>query len=224
MQQIIRANRGRRKPRNRAERAAAAGEQLYLVRMLCGHLEEAGRVLRELWNTPGVKRRLGRQLRRTAQGRADLELLSRQLIRVLPAGIQQTFLDPIRNEWAFHYFRRVYEAALAQAGDEAELLVADSRGLSRYLVIDDFALRGMLDASGGSRETYEASVRMSVELAGALGRAVDALLLELLHVPGVQYSRREFVLTLERALARGQREAVQRGLVATRAGNSAVTD
>jgi len=44
---------------------------------------------------------------------------------------------------------------------------------------------------------------------------------DLLKVPGISYSQREFVLTLERALAAGRRDAVARRLMAAASGDDA---
>jgi hypothetical protein len=219
MKQIIRANRGGRRPRNRGERMVLSGEQIYLVRQLCGHLEEAGRVFRDLWGERGKRRRLRKGLVLNAENRANLSLLERELVHLPATGVRTRFLEPVRNDWAFHYLDHVYQAALDQAEEFGYLLVADTRGMSRYLAVDDLVARGLLNAAGGQRIDYEAAVRDTVLLAGALGKIVDALLLGLLGVPGVQDRRRDLTLTLERALAQGQREALQRGLVATRPGN-----
>ena len=56
MKQLVRGLKGGRKPRNRVERAILAGEQSYLVRVVCGHLEEVGRVFRDVWGTAGAGR------------------------------------------------------------------------------------------------------------------------------------------------------------------------
>jgi hypothetical protein len=219
MKQIIRAQRGGRKPRNRAERMVVSGEQLYLVRLLCGHLEEAGRVFRDLWGDPKKRRKLRRGRVLTEENRANLALLEREFIRLPSKGLRERFLNPIRNDWTFHYLDHVFRAALDHAENEGHLLVAVSRGMSRYLLIDDLIARGLRDAAGGDRPSYERAVKEAVELAGALGKVVDALLLGLLESPGVDFIRRDFTTTLERALERGQREAIARGLVATRSGN-----
>jgi len=113
----------------------------------------------------------------------------------------------------------VYQAALEQAEEHGYLLVAETRGLSRYATVDDLVTRGLLNAAGGQRADYEEAVRDTVLLAGALGKIVDALLLGLLNEAATEFIRRDLVLTLERALARGQREAIRRRLVATRPDN-----
>src|SRR5215470_3648964 len=82
MKQIIRANRGGRQARNQGERMLLSGEQLYLVRQLCGHLEEAGRVFRDLWGDRKKRRRLRRGLVLNAENQANLALLEREFVQL----------------------------------------------------------------------------------------------------------------------------------------------
>jgi len=211
MKQIIRAQRGGRAPRNRAERAIRDGEQLYLVRMLCGHLEEARLAFRNLWLTQRTRRRLRSLMVVDAAGRAALDLLQREFVSEAATGLHGRFLNPVRNQWAFHYLDQPYRQGLHRmAGERSVLLIARAAGLSRYIVTDDFIRQAVLDASGGTRPAYEKAVSEAVAVGGALGSMVDRVLLGLLNRPKAQYSRRDTRLMLERALARGQREAEAR--------------
>ena len=73
--------------------------------------------------------------------------------------------------------------------------------------------RAVLDVCGGSAKAHDQDVAAVVRLAGALGVVVDAMILGLLHEKDVDsFSRRDLVLTMDRGLARGRREARQRRL------------
>lgn len=116
----------------------------------------------------------------------------------------------MRNDWAFHYLDNVYRAALATARPNGTVLLSQSRGLSRYLVVDDLIQDGMVAVAGGREELQRATMR-AIQLAQALGVIVDGLLVGLLKNIELRQARR--VVRLEAALDRGLREAVARRLV-----------
>ena len=210
MKQIIRAERGGRRARNKAERTAKRGERLYLERMLCGHVEEAAGAFCALWNDKRTRRRLRRVLASTQPARAGLALLERELLGTRAPAFRKNFLQPIRNNWAFHYLYDVYQRALDGAGDAGEVIVAKGSGLSRYLVVDELIEPAMRKAAGGTPEAYDTAIRTVIRLAHAIGQVVDGLLMGLLRSRNVNVAGRNYVVVLERGLARGQREAAAR--------------
>lgn len=127
-----------------------------------------------------------------------------------------SFLQRVRNDWAFHYRDSVYRAAPGAARKTGAILVGQGRGFSRYLVIDDLIEAGMHQAAG-AKDKYDEALWITIRLADAIGTVVDWLLLGLLDRPELQMSHRTYVVELERALARGQREAAARRRAAAEA-------
>jgi hypothetical protein len=104
----------------------------------------------------GGRSTLRRRLRKvitlaTHADRKALEAVEREFARPDPGGFRKTFLQPLRNDWAFHYCDSVYREALRAAGPQAEVLIGGSRGLSCYLVVDDFIANGMVGLAGARR-------------------------------------------------------------------------
>src|SRR5437899_5993989 len=99
LKQIIRAERGGRRPRNKTEVAVQRGERLYLERILVGHVEEAVSAFAALWNIPRTRRRLRRVMHLDHGGQGALDLLTREL----NSTFRKDFLQAVRSRWAFHY-------------------------------------------------------------------------------------------------------------------------
>lgn len=217
MKQIIRAERGGRKPGHKAETAVQRGQRMYLEKVLCGHVEEALGAFAALWNHPRTRRRLRKVIVLHRGGREALDLLTREIGE--HGAYRERFLRPVRNDWAFHYRDSVYRTALAKARKTGEVLVAQGRGFSRYLVTDDLIEVAMHQAAGGTEENYDEAIRIAIQLGDAIGKVVDGLLLGLLDKPELQMSHRTYVVALERALARGQREAAARRRMAADRGS-----
>jgi hypothetical protein len=80
-------------------------------------------------------------------------------------------------------------------------------------MIDDLiqhVVRGMCSEQAQAAYSKEI-VQPVVTLAGALGFAVDTIVLSVLRARGVEhYKRRDLVITLDRGLARGARDARER--------------
>ena len=164
LKQVIRAMRGGRRPRNRAEAGILRGELLYLDRLLCGHLEEAARAFAGLWNESTARARLRQVAVLDEAGREALRLVEREFVQ-RQDGFRKTFLDPVRNDWAFHYWDKVYRRALKNARETGEILVPSSRGLGRYLVVDDLVANGVMEAAGKTPSDYNDKMKTAIELA-----------------------------------------------------------
>jgi hypothetical protein len=193
--------------------------------MLVGHLEEVAGAFAALWNAPGKKlrkrtrRRLMAAMAIDQRGLLALNLLKREFAEPPPGGLRKTFLETVRNDWAFHYRDDVYRSALRNAPVDSTLLIADAPGLSRHLVTDEMASRAMQLAAGGTPEAYDDALRRTLELAGAIGQVTDRIVLGLLGRTGIKFSSRPVRLTLERALSTGAREAALRRRLAAGGGN-----
>jgi hypothetical protein len=209
LKQVIRAMRGGRRPRNTAEAAIKDGELLYLDRLLCGHLEEAARAFAGLWNEPEARARLRQVAVLDDAGRDALRLVEREFVQ-RQDGFRKTFLERIRHDWAFHYIEKVYASALKNAPETGEILVPSSRGLGRYVIVDDLVTHGVTAAAGKTPKAYDDAMKTAIRLADAIGRVVDGLLVGLVRERDHQISRRNYTVTLERAIARGRREAAAR--------------
>jgi len=215
MTQIIRGLRGGRRPRNLAEKLLVEGEQSYLERTLCGHLYEAGTAFRCLWDIKSAQTRLAAAIALNPPAQSKLDLVVRDFVNPPADGLQKRFLYGIRNHWAFHYQDLDYQTALRRAKGKSRVLIADTRGRSRYVIVDDFVKHAVRKLSGKTAKQYDADLRRAVELAGALGVVVDAMILGLLNERGSHsFTRRDFVLTMDRGLTRGRRDAIARRLIA----------
>lgn len=212
LKQVVRAVRGGRRARNKVELALHYAELAYLDRLLCGHLEEAAHAFAALWTNKKTRRRLRKVMVLTDPGRAALKTLEREFLNPPADSFRKTFLQTVRNDWAFHYRKDVYATALPKVPDTSLILIAPAHsGLSRYLMVDDVVMNGTIEAAGKTAEDYNTAMRKTVVLAGALGTVVDSLVLGLLGRPGFEILRQhDYVVTLEAGLARGQREAVAR--------------
>src|SRR5712692_2420123 len=85
-------------------------------------------------------------------------------------------LEEIRNYAAFHYPQGGFERALETHAEEGELIIAQYSGLSRYVVMDSFATTKVLEVAGGTRERFQDLVGKVIHLVGALGTAMDHIL------------------------------------------------
>jgi hypothetical protein len=87
---------------------------------------------------------------------------------------------------------------------------------SRFSVVPGSSSRAIPVAHAGS-------IRLAIQLGDAIGKVVDGLLLGLLHKPGLQMWQQTDIVALERALARGQREATARRRMAADRGRETVS-
>ncbi|MBI3622199.1 MAG: hypothetical protein HY208_08455 [Nitrospirae bacterium] len=119
--------------RNQTEQLIGAAEFGYLVRMLCGHLHEAGIAIRGIWTDPKARKRAQKVLRMSQDEGAAFENVRLQFTDYSTGSIKHV-LEQIRNHAAFHYRDHVFEAAHRDHPDESALVIAKASGFSRYLM------------------------------------------------------------------------------------------
>lgn len=200
---------------NDAERLLRAVEFGYLVRMLCGHLHEAGKAIRYIWTTRQARGTLQRILRSAEDAGESFEMARSSLMDYSTGSIVYV-LEHIRNHAAFHYIHKDFEEAYRNHPEEAHVLIAtEQSGFSRYLVTDGFAAMTVEQAVGKGYDEYTHEVGRVLELAGLLGTAVDQMLVGFFKERPSAILKREAVrvsipeaIRREREYAEAMREAV----------------
>ncbi len=161
---------------NETEQLLKAAEFGYLVRMLCGHLHEAGKAIRHIWTHQEARRRTQRLLRVAEDGGEAFEHVRSQFMDYSPSSIVFV-LEHIRNHAAFHYLNQDFDVAHREHPDESALLIAHTAsGFNRYLVTDGFASWAIQQVVGPGYNDYSREVTRVFELSNSLGTAVDHLL------------------------------------------------
>ncbi len=160
---------------NDSEKLLRAAEFGYLVRMLCGHLHEAGIAIRGIWTNAKARKRAQRLLRTFEDGGAAFEQVRAQFMDY-SAGSIRYVLEHIRNHAAFHYLHQDFEVAHRNHPDESALVIATASGFSRYLVTDGFASFAIQQIVGPGYDDYTREVGRVFALSSGLATAVDHLL------------------------------------------------
>lgn len=153
------------------------GEVGYLVRMLCGHLYEAGIAFRDL------DAKCGCEIDRLLAGEPNAQEALAHLRKVYgneSARLIDKILEKIRNLLAFHYKHVPFERALTKHEEEGALVIAEYAGMSRYAITDSFLTRLTVEELGGSMERFIEIHQEAIRLSSSLALAVDHLLLRLL--------------------------------------------
>lgn len=149
------------------------GELGYLLRMLLGHLHEAGIASRDVNERYGTG--VDALIRDDTSAQGEVAKLRAVYCDTQPAGLNKILLEGVRTPWAFHYKYERFKEALEKHPDGATIIVSEYAGVGRYTVTDDFAKRYIVDKVGGI-EAFQQLVGEAIDLAGTLGRAVDHLL------------------------------------------------
>jgi len=124
-----------REPRPRLEGHVQAGARRYFIRLQCGHLTEAMRLLQEVTTNARLQILLGRC-------GTNCRGAFRRLMDCLPGGSRrrefEEWIQSIRNRLAFHYDRSLVDRALAKRSSRRSTV---TRGtdlvLWRFGVADD---------------------------------------------------------------------------------------
>jgi len=166
-----------------AERAVHEGENVYLLRLLAGHLHEAGIAFRALddQHASAVNAVIsGDADAAVISGDADAEAAIAKLRAIYreasPTGVTKGLLEGVRTPWAFHYKHERFKEALEKHPEEAMIIFSEHEGLGRYTVTDDFARQYIVDKVGGEAG-FKQSFEDAINLAGTLSLAVSHLLM-----------------------------------------------
>lgn len=192
---------------NDTEKLLRAAEFGYFLRMLCGHLHEAGIAIRGIWTDPKARRRAQKVLRAAEDGGKAFEEVRRQFSDYAPGSVKYV-LEHIRNHAAFHYLHHDFEAAHRNHPDESALLIATASGFSRYLVTDGFASFAIQQVVGPGYGDYTRDVTRVSELSNLLATAVDYLLVAFFRDRESAILKRETVSITIPAEIRRQRDYV----------------
>lgn len=199
-------------PAGRAEQVVHEGELLYYIRLFFGHLYEAGRAFRGLDDAQSVW--VTRACGGGAQGKTALGRVRAVFADTTSQGFYQGTLGAVRNLVAFHYKDATFQEGLSELAVDAELVVAEWAGFSRYGVTDAILKRKVVEAVGGTKGALQAAVAKALGLASALETVVATLARAMLDTRALaivgQYDETLPVPDLLQAEARARR--VARGL------------
>jgi len=171
---------------SRAQAGAATGpdkrilnnETGYFVRMLFGHLYEAGISFRGL--DENHQARIDAIVTSDDQAKEALSFLRKVYGDVSDSGFYKTVLGCVRNLAGFHYKEATFIQGL-EALKEADstIVISEHIGFSRYVVSDVIMTAKVIECVGGE-EQFQRAVGIAHELADALAIGVTHLLGDLL--------------------------------------------
>ena len=170
---------------NEVDASLINGKLLYLFRLLCGHLYEAGRAFREL---DDVRRDLLDEIvRDNPKAKKYLAEIRNDFSKYPSGALHYSFLSPVRNRISFHYQSEPLASMLRkhnEAGDlKGTVIITQYDGLSRHIVSDHLAMEIVQEVLGGNSQDFEKSFyeKMGevVDLAGQLSNLVDRVVLYL---------------------------------------------
>lgn len=153
-----------------------SGELLYFIRLLFGHLYEAGIIFRGIDQDHAAT--VTKLVAATKRGKQALLQVREVFGDTSNAGFYKAVLGPVRTLAAFHYkdatFREGLQKLVKDTKDTA-LVLAEWAGFSRY-AITDLVLEGrVVEAAGGTREALDAALGRAIALADALDTVVGEL-------------------------------------------------
>jgi hypothetical protein len=161
-----------------AERVLHEGENVYLLRLLCGHLHEAGIAFRDL--DQHHSGRLNALIGTTSEAQTAVAMLRALYHDASPTGVTKTLLEGVRTPWAFHYKYERFREALEEHPERATITMVEYEGIGRYTITDDFARQYIMDKVGGE-EALKRLFSDAILLAGTLSLLVSHLLVAIFH-------------------------------------------
>lgn len=157
-------------PTNEVESLVREGENVYLIRMFCGHLYEAGNALRHL--DKQCKKQVDDLIKDDPEG---VKLINKlREVYKSDSGLWKA-LDKMRNKVSFHYPETAFAESLKEHPDEAKIALVEFSGMGRYSATDTVLKTIAIRALGGSMEDFQNKVGEAISLAGLLARTVDCL-------------------------------------------------
>jgi hypothetical protein len=157
-------------PANDVESLVREGEYVYVIRMFCGHLYEAGNALRHLDNQ--CKKQVGELIKDDPEGVKLIKNL-REIYKS-DSGLWKA-LDRMRNQVSFHYLETAFAESLKEHPDDAKIALVEFSGMGRYSATDTVLKTIAIRALGGSMEDFQHKVGEAIDLAGLLAQTVDCL-------------------------------------------------
>jgi hypothetical protein len=170
---------------NELEAPIINGELLYLFRLLCGHLYEAGVAFRNLEqrHTDLLDAVVADDPNRSV----DLALVRNAFSSGRDSAFHYSFLHPVRNTITFHYKSEALTMELKKRNEARDLkgttIVADRSGLGRHTICDHLATGILREVIGTNHENFAETLQEKMNevltLTGALGPLVDQILVYL---------------------------------------------
>lgn len=200
--------------RERAESAGALdktllnGELGYHVRMLCGHLFEAGRAFRSLDEALGD--RISALLQGDPEGEAALARLREVYGDTSEGSFNAAVLGRIRNLASFHYKEEQFREGVAAFGDaRAEVIISLHRGIGRYVITDQIMSRSVWEFVGGTEEKLWKMLENAIALSDALVVVASHLLTRLFESRQLDFEQQEGTLAVDQQLWRVREKVEQ---------------
>jgi len=167
---------------NELEASINNGELLYLFRLLCGHLYEAGIAFRSL--DLDHSDLLNAVVREKPKAKQYLVNIRKAYATHSDGTFHYSFLAPVRNLISFHYMAEPLVSALKrhnELGDLKGATIAATRvGLGRHTVCDDLVTGILQEIIGLNHTDFQKALkdkmRQVLDLAGDLGQLVDETL------------------------------------------------
>lgn len=177
LQKLVLLTQARSEGANEFEKDILNGELGYFVRMLCGHLYEAGIAFRNLEATS--RDRIDKIIGADVEARTAFKLLRKVFGDDSEDGFYKVVLGPIRNLAGFHYKEKTVLEGLEALRTRGEFIISEHIGFTRYVLTDEIMTKKAWEVLGG-KSKYAESVRVAFELADELAIAVTHLLKDLL--------------------------------------------
>jgi len=160
-------------PANDVESLVREGENTYLIRMLCGHLYEAGNALHHLDGQ--CKKQVDELIKHDPEAVKLIKKLRHIYSDNSDGGLWKG-LDKMRNQVSFHYPETAFAESLKDHPDDAKFALVQYSGMGRYSATDTIMKTIAIRALGGSREDFQNKVGEAISLAGLLAQTVDLLI------------------------------------------------
>jgi hypothetical protein len=149
----------------------------YCVRMLFGHLYEAGIAFRPL--DDGHRDRIDAIIAGDDQAKEALSTLRKTYGDVSDTGFYRKILGCVRNLAGFHYKDATFKEGLEALKDtEATMIISEHIGFSRYVLSDVITTAKVMECVGGEANFHKA-LGEAYGLADALAIGVTHLLKDL---------------------------------------------
>jgi hypothetical protein len=159
-------------PGNEVESLVREGENVYLLRMLCGHLYEAGNALRHLDGR--CKKQVDELIKHDSEAVKLIKKLRHICNDKSDGGLWKT-LDKMRNQVSFHYPETAFAESLKENSNDAKFALVQYSGMGRYSATDTIMKTIAIRALGGSLTDFQNKVGEAISLAGLLAQTVDLL-------------------------------------------------
>ena len=173
LQKLVVIARDRADAANDFQKDILSGELGYFIRMLCGHLYEAGIAYRAI--ETHLRDQIDQLVGASAAARQAFGMLRKIYHDQSDGGFEKAVLGPIRNLAGFHYKEKSFLEGLAALKAPGELILSEHIGFTRYVLADDVLTAKTWEIMGGFGK-YKETVATAFLLADELAIAVTHLL------------------------------------------------